>query len=289
MNLQDIFSRFNVESVTNHKNIRKGWLGVDCPYCSPGHNKFKMGFEISSGRCNCWTCGRCNAVQTLAILCRIPMQESYEIWQGMPRLQFTEPPKSGHLVLPEAGPLLPAHLHYLQKRGFDPEEISRLWGIKGIGLSSKLPWRILIPIFDRYGRAVSWTSRSIGNDNPNRYRSAGPEEESVPHKSILYGAHLARHSIVICEGPTDAWAIGPGAVATCGVGFSQSQMAAMSEYTVRVVCFDSQDEAQSRAEELCKNLSALPGVTENVLLETGKDPAECDKEEIEELRNLYLS
>jgi len=185
------------------------------------------------------------------------------------------------------GDFLEAHTSYLKKRGFDIEYLKSIWSIQAIGPALKLPWRLFIPIFDERGREVSWTTRAVGNVE-SRYISASPEEEEIPHKTLLYGAHLAGSSIVVVEGPTDAWAIGRGCVATCGVGYSPEQFIKMSKYVHRIICFDSSDEAQERAEVLCRELSIFPGETENILLETGKDPAEADPEEIEDLRERYL-
>jgi len=81
---------------------------------------------------------------------------------------------------------------------------------------------------------------------------------------------------VICEGPVDAWALGPGGVATCGVGYTAAQRAAASRYPVRVACFDSEPDAQQRAEVLCAELSVMPGQTMLWRLESGKDAATAD-------------
>src|SRR5690606_24557431 len=196
--------------------------------------------------------------------------------------------RRGILKIPDrVSDLLPQHEQYLNRRGFDPDVIRRLWGVKGIGLAQKLQWRLFIPIHDIRGRVVSWTTRSIGNHSL-RYISASDDEEEIPHKTILYGAQHAQHVIFINEGPLDAWAIGPGAIATCGTGYSTEQMARMTKYPVRVVCFDSQPDAQRRADQLCRELSMYPGHTENVLLESGEDPASAHPDEIKELREKFL-
>lgn len=226
----------------------------------------------------------------LSEICGVSLRDSADILRSpFTGELFRGTGHTGKLALPAAEALLPAHRSYLTKRGFDPDEIAEIWGVKGIGpLHPRLAWRLLLPISDRAGKVVSWTTRSIKKDAKLRYISASPEEESVPHKSILYGAHLARDAVVIVEGPISAWGIGLGGVATCGLGYSQEQLIAMSGYAVRAVCFDAEPAAQRRAEELCRELAAFPGRTENVVLETGKDPAECDPEEVEEIRVAFL-
>jgi DNA primase len=84
-------------------------------------------------------------------------------------------------------------------------------------------------------------------------------------------------------------AIGPGAVATFGVNYTQEQAAKIARYPVRVICFDSESQAQKQAKKLLDTLTPLPGETHNIVLESGKDPAECDPSEIAELRAKFLS
>ena len=137
------------------------------------------------------------------------------------------------------------------------------------------------------GKLVTWTTRSIGN-GPTRYVSAPKNCEGIPIKETLYGEDYARQAVVVCEGPTDVWAMGPGAVATFGLNVTESQILRLSAYHVRAICFDNQPEAQVRAKVLVQDLSCLPGATYNIRLESGKDPAEADREEIEGIRREFL-
>lgn len=135
---------------------------------------------------------------------------------------------------------------------------------------------------------VSWTTRSISDRHSERYISASPQEESIDHKTLLYSEDYVRETIIVCEGPTDVWRIGPGAVSTFGTSFSQGQVDKICRYPRRVVCFDRESFAQRRAAELCDLISPFPGETFNIKLETGKDPGNCDIKEIKKLRSLFL-
>jgi len=130
---------------------------------------------------------------------------------------------------------------------------------------------------------VSWTTRTIGTGG-SKYVSAGLLEERVHHKTILYGADFAGLGIIVVEGPTSAWAVGPGAVATLGVKYTKWQVLAIGQYPRRTICFDSEPVAQKQAQRLALELQAFPGQTDVVELETGNDPAEADPEEVEQLR-----
>lgn len=291
LSITDIFDRYHVpwKPAGSHHHVRTGWGGVDCPKCSPNSGKYRLGFELAGRRANCWVCGRCDPVQMLEMLCRVSNRQAAQLWHQRGAL-YQQPQErlQGQLKEPAGiGELQPQHRRYLQDRGFDADTISRLWGVRGIGLAARLPWRLFIPIYDRSGRQVSWTTRSIDPQSERRYISASPAEELLSHKAVMYGAHLCRSVIVVVEGPTDAWAVGPGAAATCGLGCTPQQIGLMADYAVRVTCFDNEPAAQQRADTVCRQLD-LFGHTENVVLESGSDPATADPAEIAELRAKYL-
>jgi DNA primase len=176
------------------------------------------------------------------------------------------------------------HRDYLRGRGLDPDIIESLWGVRATGPVGRLAWRLWIPI-ELDGQIVSWTTRAIGDKQP-RYVSAGPGEESIDHKTLLYGEDRAGHSIVVVEGPADVWAIGPGAVAVLGLTTTPQQIERIGSHPVRAVCFDAG--AERRASRLAAWLRQYPGETATIRLESGDDPAEADSEEIEELRRRFL-
>lgn len=289
MKIESLLRSYKVPFIAEgDHHCRTGWIQLHCPDCpNKGADKWHLGYSLAGGYMNCWKCG---PKRTLNVL----QQLTNERWDVLKKLLGdvdSEVPKTkpkGTLKLPDGvGKLLPAHKFYLRNvRGFDVSNLKRLWGIKGIGIAPKLAWRVFIPITLR-GQTVSWTTRSI-NDKGLRYWSAGEQEESIPHKTLLYGEDYARHSIIIVEGPLDVWAIGPGAVATCGTGFSREQIKRMIAYPIRVVCFDKDATAQQRAERLCDQLMAFPGDTYNVTL-TGKDAASSPKTEVRKLRKRFLA
>jgi len=289
VNITSLLSELKIPHRTSgHEHVRDGWVGIDCPWCSQGLGRYRLGINLSRGYANCWKCGSKRLVDVLIAVTDLSAGEVLRLLSdvGWERVKRTE--VKGRLLLPSGlGDLGPIHRRYLRQRGFDPDVIASLWGIRGIGLSDTFSWRIWIPI-TRFGEVVSWTSRSIG-ERAVRYVTAKPEEESVPAKHVLYGADLARHAIIICEGPLDAWAVGPGGVATLGLAFTRHQVVEMGRFPVRVVCFDSESDAQDRAGELAKMLKMLPGDTFVAELESGKDAASADPEELRDLRKRYLA
>lgn len=270
-----------------HHHTRPGWVNFDCPFCNKT-GKFHMGYNQSRKYLHCWICGPQRIVATLSALGMDPKQARKAYHELDAEFVTSVIKPQGKLVLPKRlGPLLKPHKRYLKRRGFSPARIARLWGVQGIPQASRLSWRLFLPIYWQ-GNLVSWTTRAINENVQARYISASAMEESIPHKSILYGADYTTHSVIIHEGPLDVWATGPGSVGTLGLRVTRSQEYLLSSYPRRVVCFDKSRQAQERAFELCDALSVFPGETINVCLETGKDPAEADEAELKELRESFL-
>jgi hypothetical protein len=250
-----------------------------------------MGLAKNGRVSSCWTCGSHSIVDTLCEVTKETWNVVREYLKSISSLDDWAPKhkKKGRVKLPVGvGPLLSAHLKYLKKRDFDPNVVGPLWNLQGIGISPTHAWRIFIPVI-QYGRTVSWTTRSISEDDsvPKKYKNADSEEEEISIKDTLFGIDLVRNAILICEGPFDAMRIGPGAVATYGLSYTKQQINLMVNYPVRIVCFDNEPQAQEVAHDLCKKLTPFPGTTINVAIDA-KDPGCATQKEIAELRKEFL-
>lgn len=282
--LQDLLNDYGIDYVEEGKNVGKGWLGFQCPF----HNdpSTHLGYNIKGGYFSCWNCG---SISTYDILKEwgIPY-EQYKATFGVEFLNTKKRQRvNGKLKYPEGWQptLLPAHISYLRGRGFVPQNLVKMWKIGGIGLASKLAWRIFIPVF-LDGQVVSWTTRSLSNEGA-RYINAKPEEESLPIKSTLYGLDHVRHSAIIVEGPTDVWRIGPGAIATLGLSYTESQLRKIAKIPFRAIAFDPEPNAQRKARELADSLSVFPGTTKVVELDS-KDPGSLKPKDVAFLRKEFL-
>jgi hypothetical protein len=291
MNIHQLLSEQNVSFLQGgeHKNIRHGWLGVDCPWCG-SVGKYHLGIHSSNNYSVCWNCGHHRLGDVLMKLTKQPWGVVKEWLESLTSsIGITAEPGHVNKVEVPKGvePLLWAHRNYLRERGFKSREITKIWGVQGIGIENlKLSWRLWIPITVN-GNLVSWTTRAIGNAT-SKYVSARPEEEVIEHKNVLYGADKAHHTIIVCEGPLDVWAIGPGAVCIFGLNCSRSQFLEIASHPTRVICFDSTDQAQRRAQRLFDELEMKSGTTHKVRLKSGEDPAEACQWEIRELRERFL-
>lgn len=295
MEVVDLLQQLNVEYRLpgQHENVNGDWIGIDCPVCSPGGGRFRLGVHTTRLCCSCWVCGYSGLLESLQKCTNLSLEALKRFWpalkqktqsagqlSGVKRAAGTYTPPAG------VGKLREAHKNFLVSRGFRPALIAQLWRVGGIGIAARLAWRLFIPV-TLAGAAVSWTTRAVLPDDPRRYWSARSEEESVSHKDLLYGEDLVPgHAIAVQEGAPDAWAIGPGAVATLGVGTTPAQVMRIAKYNLRIICFDTEPAAQRRADKLVGELSAFPGKTVNVRFETGKDASRANKREVIQLREM---
>ncbi|QDP54818.1 MAG: putative DNA primase [Prokaryotic dsDNA virus sp.] len=284
MNIRDVFNRLGVPWLdSGHHHCRPGWIQIDCPFCE-SQGKFHMGYNLSSPRFHCWVC-RGHSVSWVLSKLGMPVNDAKQVAQVLSReeLDLDGVELRGKLVEPAGrGKLKEAHRSYLQRRGFKPSEIRSVWGVEGIGpFGLRLSWRLYIPIISG-GRRLSWTTRSLNNTG-QRYISASPQQEAVNHKHLVYGIDHCFKSIVIVEGPTDAWRVGPGAGALFGLAWSTHQLETLSKIPNRFICFDNSMEARAASRELAGQLNVFPGTTSIVELDA-KDPGCASEKEIQQLR-----
>ena len=288
MTLKEFLLECGVETreIGSHHHATQGWIQVDCPWCSPHSKRFRLGINLSYHYCSCWTCGQHKLTETLVQLTSRSFTDCLRLLKtlGPVKVASTDEQR-GRLVLPSGVDALKRiHRDYLASRDYNIAELERLWQIRGIGLAAKLAWRIFIPII-QHGQTVSWTTRAVVDNIPDRYRNARPEQERISAKHLLYGMDYCQHACIVVEGPLDVWKIGPGSVATLGISYSKEQVTKIAQFPRRYICFDNEPLAQQRAKSLCNLLSPLLGETSLVQLDA-KDPGEASRKEIYQLRRL---
>lgn len=288
MRIQDILDelRIDYKEAGDHHHARPGWVQLRrCPFCSS--QNYHLGYNLQARYFNCWKCGGHNGPKVLEAL-GLPRRKALSLFPALESAGQVESRERTKISLTEPegrGPFGKIHRNYLLRRGFSMREIStleNLWQVQAIRHAAKLSWRLYIPIIYR-GAKVSWTTRAIGERVSQRYISASAAEEVINHKNLVYGLDFCSHSIVICEGPVDAWKIGPGAGALFGTTFTTAQVKSLVSIPRRFVCFDSSPEAQRKANELASQLACFPGVTENLIIDA-KDPGEASPKEIRQIR-----
>lgn len=274
-----------------HHHVSSGgdWLGVDCPSCSPGSGRFRMGLKFPT-TATCHLCGPSRLWDTLQVLTGVGWRELKESFSGCDFRSARQTSKNApsRRFVPPVGVcgFSGVFRDYARSRGLRIANC-RLFGVGGIGvMGGKLAWSLYLPIRDGH-ETVSWTTRTLNPDNPRRYWSASADQEAMPHKTLLYGAELAGHAVCVVEGPLDAISLGPGGVATCGVVVTPAQVAKIARFPVRVVVADNEPKAIDRAERLAADLEVFPGKT-HLAIPSGKDLLDSPVAERHKLIRRFL-
>lgn len=273
----------------NHRHSRPGWVNFDCPLCGPNTQKFHMGYNKRAKVLNCWRCGKQDIIKIMVTLLGVTEGQARKLARGLPRVARKPSTKYyGTLKLPAGiGPLGHQHKAYLYERDLNPKQLVKLWDLRGTYQSTPgMNWRIVAPIHMR-GDIISWRARSIRPEHQIRWMAAKPEEESYPASDWLYGLDYVRGSVVICEGFSDVWNVGPGAVAVGGLQWTPRQVELLSTIPIKVICFDSTPDAQRRANALGDILMGFDGVAYVVQMDA-PDPGSACAQEVKRLRKAFL-
>lgn len=283
-------SDYRIDCATSgNSHCAPGWIQVHCPFC-PGVPDYHLGVAPKSFAANCWRCGKKSLRDVISELTGVTKQEAgrildkyssgkKEIRKG--RIALGKQ-KADKCILPAGtGPLTDRHKTYLINRGYDPEELERIWGIKGTGPIGGYKFRIIAPIYLN-GVLVSYQGRDITDKAPLRYKACPKEEEVIDHQQIVYGLDLIEgDTAVIVEGLFDAWRLGPGALSTFGTSFTLAQALLLSRNIKKAfLLFDSEIAAQIEAEKL-GNMLAVFGVEIEIveMVKRGIDPGDLSPKE----------
>jgi DNA primase len=270
---------------------------VQCPFCDDHSNH--CGVNPIKSRVACWRCGHHYLDQLIAALLGVSYKEAKEIIKEYSsddlNYSYTSEKKRQNksVSLPKGtGELQQIHINYLLQRNYDPEEIKKVWGIKGTGPIGEYNFRIIIPItFEN--KLVSYQGRDVTERSSLRYMACKPEEEVVLHKNILYGLeNIKDRKGIIVEGAFDVWRIGEGALATFGTSYRNRQITCIKKYLDQAfLLFDPGDiEAQKKAKGLARSLASLKVKTELIELPEadGKDPGDLSPDEGKYLRKFLI-
>jgi hypothetical protein len=286
MHLTDFLDAHNIPWTSEGSHGRFGWTQVHCPRC--GSQNWHCGIKDDLSRANCYICGSHSVPGLLKTISGSSWKSVYDLLGKRDFVVRETQEHSGRYTPPTN--LIPIEesydaRNYVQERGFDPDYLEAVWGCQATNGFSNYPFRLFIPVI-RNKRPVSWTARATRGQEP-RYQTARADEKSFDEKKWLLGLDMVRKSAVVCEGPTDAMRVGPGAVATFGLAVTPEQVLLISRIPERVICFDNSERAQKTADKLCETLSVFPGKTVRCCLDS-PDPGSASRGEIRQLRDMVF-
>lgn len=193
--------------------------------------------------------------------------------------------------LPLLGRDVPEYiLEYVRQRGFDPVDLANEYFIhvarKGSSYSMRdeartfFDDRLIVPLLQG-SRLVGWQARRCVDIPKDKYKYLN---SAVRKSHCLYNRDVAMFSrdIVIVEGVTDCWRIGPRSIAIFGKSASSRQVELMKSlwgFSGRaVVCFDSDAAKEQEAlVQMLRALSVFPRGVSQIHLPDGVDPASLSK------------
>jgi len=293
------------------RGYRQGWVNVPCPFCT-GNPGYHLGYCADSrsqftGRFVCWRCGGKGELRAIESLLKISRREAINLLQAYggstyrpntPKTPVSSPVGKRNIKLPpNTRPLasVAGAVKYCRKRGFDIEELETVWQVQATGPGSIIrvgdkpidySYRLIIPIY-RDGVLVSYQGRDwTGRAGDKKYLACPKELESLHHKDTLYGIDLCKDTVtgVLVEGVTDAWAVGPGAVACFGVKYREPQVRILAKRFREVtVLFDPDPAGKLQALKIINKLKERGVTVHRVRLPKGKDPADMNREELRRL------
>lgn len=282
----------NVSHTTHGKNISPGWVGLQCPWCDDSSTH--LGISLKTKQVNCWRCGGHRITDFIQEVVRLTYGEALDLLQEYileeeipdPVISrpgsFRVPQYFTPLPQPHPKPIFQELVNrFLIGRGLPPEQTCRQWNFYWGGALGPYKFRIILPVF-QYEELVSFTSRDITGQAFSKYKALAKDKGKLPLKSTLFNLDSVKNrgNAVICEGPFDVIKLGPGAIATFGTSWSQTQVDLLREKKLKkaFILFDNEPEAQRRAEKLGEALWFIDSI-EILCLKNKKDPGELSLEE----------
>lgn len=297
--IEGVLSRYGVPFRAT--DARGGWVSVHCCFCA-GSADFHLGFSVEHSYWRCWRCGRHDAAEVLAALCRVDRSTAIDLHRavrGSPgdaqriardRAAQAAVRISRYRRPDDVGPMGSVHRRYLEGRGFDPDRIEREWRVLGTGPASRLDgvdyrFRLFVPVtWD--GTEASFQARDVTGRSDRKYLACPVDREVRHHKHVLYGNQEKWGRVgIVAEGVTDVWRLGPTACAVFGIQYRDEQVREIVRNFERVaIVFDAEAQAQAQARRLAATLRlVLDAETVVVDLGSGIDPGSMSQDDADHL------
>jgi DNA primase len=291
--LERLFDDYDIEYWAKGKNVSKGWVNIQCPFCNDKSNH--LGVNINTGAYSCWKCSTTGELFFLiSELLSIEEYKSKKLIKKY-REDFIEVKKekkvntNTEIILPKEATniLSEKHRQYLISRGFDPDYIQKKYRIMACDILGDYKFRIVIPIFFK-GKLVNFAAKAIDDSANLKIKNCPNEKVVIQRDSLLYNIdNIKNRKAIIVEGFTDVWKMGDCAVATMGTKFTNAQIQLLSVYCSEAyILYDSKEkdaQAPIQAEKLAHSLYSLIKKVEILELPHG-DPGDLTYSEVENIK-----
>lgn len=281
--------------------VSAGWIGVSCPNpnCSRNNQSDYGGFNIPGGYYSCWNCGGHKLQTVIRWFLKVGNHEAQNLvynYSGTGMMSSAlniKKKKAGQVSKVEipGSKLLKKHRDYLRGRNFDPDFLIEKYDLRAIGnktnsaLEREYKNRIIIPIYNRHGKIISYQGRDVSGISKIRYKGCHIDRSVLNYKHTLYGwPYAVEEQCALVEGVVDQWNMGDGFLCTFGTALTEFQIREISSFKRIFILFDPEVNAQKLAEKTANKLASLNREVEIVNIGSDCDPGELKQSDVKYIR-----
>ena len=263
----DYLKSKNLNPTTRGKNVTRGWINIQCPFC-PDHSNH-LGISHSGGF-HCWKCGKHGNLTTLIRQIEgCNWNQAKKISSGLLGFEFKEykPFKPDFKIHNKP---LDIHIKYLKSRGYNWKDLQKKYNIKFIYNIGQYRFSIYIPCFESYIIADCIKKRNI------KYQK-GPNLNNF----VFNSNRIKGNTVILVEGFFDLARIDEKDTISCiGTNISDSQKLVLSKFEKVFLLFDS--DATEKAITMSYQLEGI--VDNEIYICDMGDPDNFTKEQVKELK-----
>lgn len=299
-----IYDNLDIVSYTFGKNVTKGWVNIECPFCTDSSNH--CGVNPDTLIFSCWVCGRSGPFVDLLMelsglsfgACKDIISSSTVTFKERPletikgafdsedvEIKSNQNKSIVDKKLPKAFELVTYDTNfslldsYLERRNISIDTIVK--HRCGICRAGEYMNRLVIPVYYQ-GKLVSYQAADLSGFAKLKYRSAPLAMGAV--NNYLYGYDKIDKRMIVVEGVLDKWRTGDEAVASFTSAITEAQKKLIKEKGLEelYICFDCELMAYYKAKKEAEEFRAYMPVVEVIRLPFGKDPDELGRGKIYE-------
>ena len=292
-NVEKYLSQKGIRFYQAGKNVKQGWIGIRCRWCSDTSNH--LGINLTNKSISCWKCGikgtaiklvmRIDGLSFESALNQLSRFSAISSLVKKDRRNLSTIQRSDfELDRTFSLDIAPYCYRFLENRGFDPKYLFRKYKLLSAPISGRYAYSLIIPYYS-FDKPLTFVSRHTAR---KIYSNCPSEISGITTKQLLYGSSND-DTIIVVEGVTDQWNIGDGSVALGGTKFSPVQIKLLTEFERVFIVFDPEEEAQKLADRLGTILANHCSHVEVINIGGDKDPGDLPTDDIKALRNQIFS
>lgn len=290
MDIIELFDEYDVQYWKTGKNISRGWIGLQCPFCDDNSNH--LGIRTKDFKCRCWKCGWKKLTTVLKEVLNIDYNQAVLYSKQLDPSGDSDYKETGGIdviknkltiKLPEEieKKFPEAHKKYLRDRGFPVAKTIRDFQLKAVNHLGRYKFRIIIPIIYQK-RIISFTSRDITGLSEYRYLAA-PKNTYPNPKHFVYNIDSVKTGgqAILVEGPTDVWRLGEGAISFFGTTYDSKQLVHIVRKKISRlhIFFDNDRPGIKTAAELSRAVRSLVKEVNIIKTDAAADPGSMTREQ----------